>query len=264
MRDVHFGRSNARSSRPTTPAEEFQLVTGPSAPTGIVARGLTMKTPQGVVFGPLDWDVPPRRPAAIVGEQGSGRSALLLALAGRVRGVSGELRVGDIDGIAKPGRLRKATAVARISDLVELEPALTVASSIDEHALMEGLSVRKGRRAFAAVEEASGIVIDRKTRVDELTALQRTELAVLLACVRPSAYVVLDDADASLTPPQLDELYAATHRLEQLDRYLIVSVLGGSAVPAGASTLTLATQPTPESLRLHFARLQERRTGKES
>ena len=52
-------------------------------PATLVARGLTLRGGRGPVFGPLDLVLPPQTHLAVLGTQGSGRSALLLALTGR-------------------------------------------------------------------------------------------------------------------------------------------------------------------------------------
>mgnify|MGYP002648325172 CR=1 FL=1 len=60
-------------------------------PATLVARGLTLRGSRGPVFGSLDLVLPPQTHLAVLGTQGSGRSALLLALTGRLQGVRGEL-----------------------------------------------------------------------------------------------------------------------------------------------------------------------------
>ena len=50
-------------------------------PATLVARGLTLRGGRGPVFGPLDLVLPPQTHLAVLGTQGSGRSALLLGKA---------------------------------------------------------------------------------------------------------------------------------------------------------------------------------------
>jgi len=230
----------------------------------LVARGLEVRTPQGRVFGPVDWQVPAGAHGAVLGVQGSGRSAFLLALAGRLRGLTGHLMVGDLDGVTHPRLLRHRTAVARITDLVELEPHLTVADSIDEHALSEGIRQRQGRAVFADLEDATGRRFDRRRRVHDLTALERTLFVALLSCQRPAHHIVLDDVDDALTHAQLDEVYGTLQILGELGHYFVVSALESSAVPPGAAVVHLAPPETTESLQLSFGHLHPRLVAKES
>lgn len=259
---------HAASERPTTlitdaaPRHSTRDVT----PDGLSlhAEGLALRTPQAPVFGPVDWQIPTHTHGAVLGVQGSGRSAFLLALTGRMRGVTGRLTVGDLDGIARPRHLRHHTAVARITDLVELEPHLTVADSIDEHALADGVRQRHGRVVFAELEEATGRRFDRGRRVNDLTSLERTILVALLSCQRPAHHIVLDDVDDSLTHGQIDEVYGVLATLGDLGHYFIVSALESSAVPPGAAVVHLTPPVTTDSLQLSFGHLHPRLTRKDS
>lgn len=208
----------------------------------LTARGLTLRTAQGTVFGPVDLDLPPGVPGVVLGTQGSGRSALLLALVGRMQGASGHLRLGEVDGIRHPHRLRRVTAVAHISGYVELEPALTVAEAVDERCLLDGLSRREGRRHLAELQDAVGFHPDPRARVGSLPAEDVTVLTCLLACLRPAEVVVYDDLDTSLTVPQLERVHRVLDVLCSLGHRFVVSALASSPVPPGAVVLAL---PTP-------------------
>lgn len=229
-------------------------------PDALVARGLSLRTAQGPVFGPVDLTIPAGSHGAVLGEQGSGRSAMLLALGGRMKGAAGQLQVGEVDGIAHPRQLRQRMAVARITDLVELEPTLTVGEARDEHALLDGLGARKGRVAFdelcRALDHDPGL--DRL--VGDLPAVERTLLSVLLGCLRPADFVLVDDIDDALTRDQLAEVYAALDVLAGRGHHFIISALATSPVPEGAATVTLTPQLAPERLALRFGHLRPRRT----
>lgn len=208
----------------------------------LTARGLTLRSIRGTVFGPVDVDLPPGVPGAVLGTQGSGRSALLLALVGRLQGAGGELTLGDMDGIRHPHRLRRATTVARITDYVELEPLLTIRECIDEHCLAEGISRRTGRKRFARLEAAVGFHPDHGDQVSSLPVEDRTILTCMLACLRPADVIVYDDIDSSLTRPQLEHVYRVLETLGRLGHRFVVSALTSAPVPRGAVVVEL---PTP-------------------
>lgn len=222
----------------------------------LVASGLELRTRQGLVFGPVDWNLPAGRHGAVLGVQGSGRSAFLLTLTGRMRGVSGGLRVGDLDGIRQPRHLRHRTAVARITDLVGLEPSLTIAEMCDEHALSDGVGEHRGRARFAELSGATGHRFNPATRVHDLPAVDRTILSALLACQRRARYVVLDDVDDSLTTTQLAEVYRVLDVLRELGHPFVVSALESSPVPDGAAVVHLPAPQTDDSLALSFGHLR--------
>ena len=56
----------------------------PTRETAVSARGLTLHTRRGAVYGPVDLDVPAGALVVVQGPQGGGRSSLLLTLAGRM------------------------------------------------------------------------------------------------------------------------------------------------------------------------------------
>lgn len=214
----------------------------------LVVRGLRLEGPQGPVFGPVDLTVPPGRHAAVLGPQGSGRSALLLALAGRMKGVTGEIRVGALDGARHPRRLRQRTAVARISDLATLERSLTVREACDEHALLEGLSTRAGRATYERLAAAVGFDVSSRAIVGELSAADRTVLTAILGCQRPAHHVVLDDVDEDLTLPQLERVYDALDVLGGYGHCFVVSALGSSPAPHGAVVVHVGEEPPASPL----------------
>ena len=209
------------------------------APT-LEARGLTLRTKRGTVFAPVDLDLPPDTPLAVLGTQGSGRSALLLALTGRLQGVSGELRLGELDAMRHPHRLREATAVAHITGYVELEPALTVRECVRERTLLDGVKRAAGRERFLDLAEAVGLEAEPGTLVGRLPAVQYTLLTAVLACLRPARLVAYDDIDSSLTDPQLDHVYGALEVLREHGHPFAVSALASSAAPHGAVVLPLS------------------------
>ena len=55
----------------------------------ITARAITMRGPWGPVYGPIDLDIDAGGVTVLVCPPGSGRTALLMTLAGRMRPVSG-------------------------------------------------------------------------------------------------------------------------------------------------------------------------------
>lgn len=209
------------------------------------AEALQLRGREQMVFGPLDWKLDPAYTGVVSGRQGSGRSALLLALAGRLKGATGRLQVGEVDGIGQPRALRKRVSVARIVGLAELEPNLTVGESRDERSLAEGISTKQGREAFAHLEEVLGHSFDVETWTERLPALERTLLTVMLGCLRPADYVVVDDLDADLTDSEIVWMHRAMALLRADGHHFVISMLEQSPLPAGSSVLHLTAPPRP-------------------
>lgn len=91
------------------------------------------------VWRDLDFDLA-QGLSAVAGPSGSGRSCLLLAVTGRMSGLTGALRVAGHDAIRHPRRVRAASSVARIATMIALEPQLTVTEVITERALIDGVA----------------------------------------------------------------------------------------------------------------------------
>jgi ABC-type transport system involved in cytochrome bd biosynthesis fused ATPase/permease subunit len=81
-------------------------------PPLVVAEGLSLAAKQGPVFTDLRFNWPKSTLVAVVGPSGSGRSSLLLALVGRLRGVTGRLSVTGLDAIRESRKVAQQTSVA--------------------------------------------------------------------------------------------------------------------------------------------------------
>jgi ABC-2 type transport system ATP-binding protein len=166
----------------------------------IEASGLGLRTRQGWVYRDVDLSVPPGSVAAITGPAGSGRTMLLLTLAGRAAPSTGELRVGDT---LRRADIRRQVAVARATGAVELDPDLTVADSRREAGLLHHGT------DLAWAEDLVGLVVDGTTVVGDLAPDDAALFAVALAVSARPAVVVLDDVDAHTTPDQQRRIWTA-------------------------------------------------------
>lgn len=190
------------SQEPSDTATADQTTPG-SVPPAVLAAKLTLTSKTGPVFVDVDLLVRPGTVAAVVGPRGSGRSCFLLAVSGRLAYTSGAVAVA---GIHVPKQIRQQAAVARIDPIVELEDALTVAESVSERCLTEGVRPAAGRRRFAEAARLLALNVPTDSRVDELSAPDQARLAVALACVRPAHLVVLDDLDRECSTTDQIEL----------------------------------------------------------
>jgi oligopeptide/dipeptide ABC transporter ATP-binding protein len=131
-------------------------------------RGLTVGFPGGVaaVRG-VDLDLAPGRVLSLIGESGSGKSTVLLALAGLLPAaarLAGRLEVAGVAGnVLAPGPARAGIA-GRVMGMIfqnpgaSLNPVLTVGNQIDEVVTVHrGLSRRAARDETLALLARCGI-----------------------------------------------------------------------------------------------------------
>jgi len=178
----------------------------------VTVERLGLATRDSPVFSDLSFRLERGALTVLLGPSGSGRSALLLAVSGRMAGLTGTVGLGDRTR-TRPTDLRRCTSLARLATLVGPEDKLTVAESLTERALIDGVRVADAERAVAVSEQAFALAFPRDRLVEELGAYERALLCVALAVVRPAELVLLDDADRGLDVADQIRLYAALERL---------------------------------------------------
>jgi ABC-2 type transport system ATP-binding protein len=218
---------------------------GPGAPPLMVADALLATGPRGRIFGPITVRLTAGELLAVTGPGGSGRTALLLALSGRLRVAGGRLIVGGHLLEAEAGAIRSLVAVARAGDAVDLDEFWTVGDAIADRAVLIG-----GRPADA-VEGAvrarltgAGVDVAPATALHALTPLARTLLDLALAAVEDRPVVVLDDADRGLGPAGERRVWEALRALAGEGRAVLAATTDPRAAASLATTI-LPMEPAP-------------------
>ena len=165
----------------------------------IVTRSLELHTRQGRVFGPVSLTAQPGSITAVLGASGSGKTALLLALSGRMRASRGTASVCGIDPKREASKIRKVVGLGLVAGVNDLEPGLTALQHVAEQRLIVGRARRTSRDVLALV----GLGSAASLRCRELTAEQRVRLGLALALVAEPRVVVIDDLDRDLTSEQV-------------------------------------------------------------
>jgi ABC-2 type transport system ATP-binding protein len=182
----------------------------------IEATGLGLRTRQGWVFRDVDLAVPEGSVAAVAGPAGSGRTMLLLTLAGRAKPSTGELRIGDATNRAD---IRGQVSVARATGAVELDPDLTVGDSRRE----AGLLFYGADLDWA--EKLAGLDLDGTTLIGDLAPDDAALFAVALAAAACPAAVVLDDVDLRTTPAQQRRIWSALTTVAEAGITVVASTI---------------------------------------
>lgn len=104
-------------------------VSEPEPEPAVSARAITMRGPWGPVYGPIDLDVDTGGVTALIHPAGTGRTALLLTLAGRMRPISGTVTVF---GHSDARKIFGVSALANIDQLDKIAESVTVRDLITE------------------------------------------------------------------------------------------------------------------------------------
>lgn len=211
-----------------TAIDTFSESHAPEVPTVIHARGLTVTGPRGVVFGPLDMSV--LTPVTLVlGNRGSGRTSLLLALAGRMRITSGHASVMGIDITKEPAAARRATGIAGFDAIDLLEPTARVRDAVRErltwtapwYRRVPHLTDSQTRDLLAPVFGPLPMPAPHAL-VRDLSEAQDLLLRIALALLESPAMILVDDLDAVKDPRERSDVASRISHLSGVGTPFVV------------------------------------------
>ena len=153
---------------------------------------------------------------ALVGENGAGKSTLMRVLSGMFRPDGGRVLVHgrDVTGWSTTDAIE--AGVGMVHQHFMLVPPLTVADNI-----VLGIEPRRGlaldrdraEREVAELSERTGLRVDPRRRVAELSVGEAQRVEILKALFRGAKVLILDEPTAVLSPPEIEELWVVLRRL---------------------------------------------------
>ena len=248
--------------------------------------GWGMSGKQGEVFSDVDLDVPRGAIAIVRGAAGTGKTSLLLSIAGRMHVSAGEGTVGDLDIRKQARAVREHVAVGHVEGLTDLEKDFTVAQHIAERLIMlqpwykPWVSKSSLREVIDVIREtflSATEVIDRlpegifttsdaeqadflidptgETFVSELSELQKFFLEFGLAGLSRPPLVVIDNIDYLRERTDRARAWAGLLIYQELRKTrdpddpltIIVSCEDASEVDAALEALESEVSPTSVS-----------------
>ncbi|WP_075693318.1 ATP-binding cassette domain-containing protein [Corynebacterium sphenisci] len=234
---------------PDAPAAHDAPEDPEGAAPAVTGRALAMTGEEGPVYGPVDVDVPGTGLTILTGRGGSGRTALALTLAGRMRPDSGELTVLGETGTRA---IRRRVAIAGVEQVDLLDRDVRVRHVLAEH---RAWTSRWWRRVPAPDEdylaELAGETFGPRSLppldayVSQLTGADRHLLRIALA-LHPA-----DGAEIGLlVVDDLEQIHEPGQRLALLSRLLGIA----ERIPVA---VTSAVAPPEEILpAIHVADLE--------
>jgi predicted ABC-type transport system involved in lysophospholipase L1 biosynthesis ATPase subunit len=195
-----------------------------------------MTGPWGPVFGPLDLDIDAGGVTALIGPPGSGRTALLMSLAGRMKPASGTLTVF---GHSRARDIFGVSALAGIEELDSVFESVTVRDLITEQSRWDAHWYRLIRRAGEDEREAicrpvfGELPLPRLTEyVEELSELNGLLLRIALANTARPPLLVVGSVDQVTSDANREVLI---RRLVGLGEQQTVITATVNEIPAGLS-----------------------------
>lgn len=170
----------------------------------ISARVLELKNLIGNPYSGVDLDVRQGEVVAIRGRNGSGKSALLLTLAGRMRFTKGSLEVLGYKLPQRINAVQRRTGMAHFEGLNDVDESQRIDSLIA--AEFDLYNRRPSKDEVIAYLEEWNLADVARMRVADITEERLVMLYVALAWVGHPHIIVVDDIESQLTKTQSTQI----------------------------------------------------------
>lgn len=189
-----------------------------SSPLLLEMRGISKRYPGVTALADVHLTLHKGEVLALMGENGAGKSTLIKVLAGAVKPDAGEILVqGEQRAITSPLAAR-AAGMAVIHQEFNLVPALSARENIF-------LGIERTRGGFVRSKEERvradqllqriGVSVDPETPCGRLTVAQQQAVEIAKALAVEARIIVMDEPTATLTPQEVERLFAIITELRQ-------------------------------------------------
>ncbi len=252
---VTMVNQNQRCERPDEPlAQQIKPAQGQSIQAQqplVVARGLGRRSIRGVPYQNIDLDIMPGTVTALVGENGSGKTALLLTLAGSMESNQGTLEVGGYPLPRKRRKVRKISGMGFVGDLNPVYPSIKVRTTVA--AELELYSRKANQAAVHAYLERYGMdALADKTPL-QLTTEEMDKLGIILGLANEPVLLIVDDIESQLTQHQGRKMLRFLLDIAHMQKTTIVVAVSEYEIARNADQVVLMT----EEARRQAAKVEE-------
>ncbi len=196
--------SGASTHRKTTIVRGARIETLEEGRPLVSARALELKNVIGCPYRNIDLDIDQGEVFALRGRNGSGKTALLLTLAARMRPTAGTLEIMGRRMPKAAADVRRSIGLALFEGLNDLSDAERVADATAAEFELYGR--RPNRDDSISYLQEWDLDDLASSRVGDLSRKQLVVLGIALAWVGHPALIVVDDIESQLTKKQSVEV----------------------------------------------------------
>ena len=182
------------------------------------ATKITKTFPGVLALDGVDFDLSPGEVHVLLGENGAGKSTLMKVLAGAYQPDAGAISLnGHPVRLASPRQAQKH-GVGSIYQEFNLIPYMNVAQNIFLGRFPRRLGLLDQARMHAesrALLDSLNMDIDTRAKIVSLGVAQQQMVEVAKTLSVDSKILIMDEPTASLTDREIEQLFAAIHRLKQ-------------------------------------------------
>ncbi|THA27880.1 ATP-binding cassette domain-containing protein [Streptomyces sp. RKND-216] len=232
----------------------------------VTADGLGLRGPRGPVFADVELRAPEGALIVVDGPSGSGRTALLLTLTGRMRPDAGTAEVAGRRLPHGAAAVRRMSALGPVPGITDPDPAHSVGEQLRERALLlgrfdgplRGLLASPRRRSAAARERTEAALAAAgldpyalphgvRTRGRDLSRTETFRLGVALALLGRPRLLAVDDVGLKLTDGEETAVWELLASIAAAGTTVLA--VGKSPAPAVAGEVPLVVVRTADRVR---------------
>lgn len=194
----------------------------------VTARNLGLRNARIVAYTGVDFTITPGEVTALCGENGTGKSEILLTIAGRMASTSGTLVVDGFNLPKQRAKVRRIAGLGFFDGLNDVQPALSVQTITA--AELELCGRKSNRKVTLEYLRTWGFEEFAKQKAENLSAEERVRFGIILGMVDAPRILVIDDIESELTQ----------HQGRKLMQYLKTLTNEGLTVVVGCTEYEIA------------------------
>ncbi|MCQ2751890.1 MAG: ATP-binding cassette domain-containing protein [Coriobacteriales bacterium] len=206
----------------------------------VVCNELCNHLPTGKVFTNVSFTAQKGQVVALFGSQGSGKTALLLSISGRMHTSSGSALVNNYNLRTQAGNIRKISALSIIKGLNDVQPFLKVRKLISAELTLNGKkSSKKHVQNFLKEYDFEQFA---NTKNSQLDAYNKCIFGIILAmCAQPQLLCV-DDIQSDLTQYESKKIVAFLRQIAKKNNTCVLVTSSEYEIATQANALILLDQ----------------------